>query len=293
MHAARMADCEYRLEGNYLKLTKEMKTAYHRNGYLIVRGLLNNAELKQLQVTLEGSDAITKHRYGFSDGEGKKTQMALWSYPGDDVTGVISRSEKVLGTCQELLGGDELYHFESKLMMKEAKTGGKHLWHQDYGYWYNNGCLFPDLITVFVAYDRATKENGCLQILPGSHKCGRIDHLLIAGQTGADLERVHAIQQKCPPVYVEMEPGDALFFHSNLLHTSAGNDSDQRRWSILVSYNRVDNEAVLDHPFGKLRKLVKVPNEAILKCQNYTNMDGKEFLDPRNDANIALDDACQ
>ena len=44
-------------------------------------------------------------------------------------------SFQVVGTLEQLLGGWELYHYHSKLMMKEAKTGGAHLWHQDYGYW--------------------------------------------------------------------------------------------------------------------------------------------------------------
>ena len=46
------------------------------------------------------------------------------------------RSTKVAGTMQNLLGGDEIYHYHSKLMMKEPKTGGAHIWHQDYGYIY-------------------------------------------------------------------------------------------------------------------------------------------------------------
>ena len=43
------------------------------------------------------------------------------------------RSQKVAGTMQTLLGGHEIYHYHSKLMMKDAKTGGAHVWHQDYG----------------------------------------------------------------------------------------------------------------------------------------------------------------
>ena len=49
---------------------------------------------------------------------------------------VFHRSTKIAGTMQNLLGGDEIYHYHSKLMMKEPKTGGAHIWHQDYGYIY-------------------------------------------------------------------------------------------------------------------------------------------------------------
>ena len=49
-------------------------------------------------------------------------------------------------------------------MMKEAFTGGSFVWHQDYGYWYMNGCLYPDMGTAFIAIDRCDEENGCLQV---------------------------------------------------------------------------------------------------------------------------------
>jgi ectoine hydroxylase len=110
--------------------------------------------------------------------------------------------------------------------MKDAKTGGAWAWHQDYGYWYQNGVLSPDLCSAFIAVDRATRENGCLQVIEGTHLLGRIDHVLTGDQAGADKERVAAILERFPIVYVEMDLGDVLFFHSNLLHASAENTSD-------------------------------------------------------------------
>ena len=68
--------------------------------------------------------------------------------------------------------------------LEGAATGGAWEWHQDYGYWYNNGCLFPDLASCLIAVDRATRRNGCLQVLKGSHHLGRIDHGKIGDQTG-------------------------------------------------------------------------------------------------------------
>ena len=69
---------------------------------------------------------------------------------------------------------------------KEPREGGAWEWHQDYGYWYNNGCLFPLMASAMIALDRCTKANGCLQVLRGSHLMGRIDHGLLDGdQVGA------------------------------------------------------------------------------------------------------------
>ena len=58
------------------------------------------------------------------------------------------------------------------------------------------------------------------QVLAGSHHMGRVDHFLMGGQSGADPGRVEMAKKfGCQHLHVEMEPGDALFFHSNLLHT--------------------------------------------------------------------------
>ncbi len=66
-------------------------------------------------------------------------------------------------------------------------------------------------------------------------------------------------------VHVEMHPGDVLFFHSNLLHTSAQNDSDLRRWALITAVNRRDNEGPAHHhaPYHPMRM---VDNGAIERC---------------------------
>ena len=93
-----------------------------------------------------------------------------------------------------------------------------------------------------VAVDQATKQNGCLQVLRGSHKIGRVDHVRIGEQVGADPERVAVAKQKLELVAVEMEAGDGLFFHGNLLHRSDQNRSDHPRWSLISCYNTRHND---------------------------------------------------
>ncbi len=72
------------------------------------------------------------------------------------------------------------------------------------------------------------------QVLVGSHRLGRIDHKTVGDQVGADLERVAQAHKFCELMYVEMDPGDCLFFHCNILHWSDQNASDERRWAFLV-----------------------------------------------------------
>ena len=84
-----------------------------------------------------------------------------------------------------------------------------------------------------------THENNC----SNKYCCcyPRFDHILISNggvaQRGADLDRVNMAKEQLELVYVELQPGDVVFFHCNLLHTSAQNLSDMRRWSMICAYN--------------------------------------------------------
>lgn len=235
-----MGIAEYEIKDNSLKVTDDAKRHFDEDGCIIVRGLLSDSELQKVHRTVENPELV-KHQYGRPDKKGKEPKLVLWQHPGNDVTGMVARSRKVAETCQELLGG-EVYHYHTKLITKEPYIGGTFEWHQDYGYWYKYGCLFPDMMTVFVALDDCNKENGCLQVLKSSHKCGRIDHLIVAEQTGADVERVQEIEKVCDLIHVELKAGDALFFHCNVLHTSSDNTSGNQRRALVIAYNRASND---------------------------------------------------
>jgi ectoine hydroxylase-related dioxygenase (phytanoyl-CoA dioxygenase family) len=98
------------------------------------------------------------------------------------------------------------------------------------------------MLSVAVALEPATRENGCMQLLRGSHKLGRIEHGRVAGQTGADPERVEQALKRLELVHCEMGPGDALFFHSNTLHCSAANLSERSRNLLICCYNKATND---------------------------------------------------
>jgi ectoine hydroxylase-related dioxygenase (phytanoyl-CoA dioxygenase family) len=149
------------------------------------------------------------------------------------------------------------------MMLKEPFVGGAWEWHQDYGYWYQNGCLYPLLASCLIAVDRASKENGCLQVLVGSHQMGRIEHGKTGDQTGADMEIVSAALERLPLKYIEAEPGDALFFHCNLLHRSDQNRSPASRWSLICCYNAARNNPYKESRHPRYKPLAKVADSAI------------------------------
>ena len=270
-------------------VSNEIKESFKSNGFVIIRNILSGDEVAKVMGFYENSEEVKLHAYGQDDGLEKKTRVCLWKYAGNDIGDMVSRSEKIVTTFEELLDGEELYHYHSKLMMKEARTGGQHVWHQDYGYWYENGCLYPDMGSVFIALDPCIKENGCLQVLAGSHKMGRLNTSLIGTgvtQRGADLERVEQARKVCRHVFVELSPGDAVFFHSNLLHTSAQNMSDKRRWSMICAYNTRMNNPVREHHLSQYHPLDKVKNSSIMDCTNRVSSVDKGYFHPKDDASI-------
>ena len=89
-----------------------------------------------------------------------------------------------------------------------------------------------------IAVTHTTRQNGCLQVITGSHAIGLTQHdRRPEGQKEADPVRVEAALAVLPRDYIEMEPGDALFFHCNLLHKSDQNTSADPRWSFICCYN--------------------------------------------------------
>jgi len=228
---------------NSAALTTEQISAYHLDGFLIIKNFFSNAEISKLYDTAIHDTAVSRNAINVNDRTGKSSKLSLWYKPGDDVYGLLTRSYRMVSAANLLLDGDSaVCHYHSKLMQKEPRVGGAWEWHQDYGYWYKNEFLFPDqMLSVMIAFTDATKENGCLQVIRGSHKIGRVEHGFSGEQVGASQTFVDLALKTMDHIFVELKGGDALFFHSNLLHRSEANLSENPRWSLISCYNRQTN----------------------------------------------------
>lgn len=243
-------------------LSQQQVADFERDGFILVRSFLAADETSLLQEAARADERLQNSGMDVKDTQGRRTNLSLWNHPGNDIYGVIARCERAAGSAEQLLA-DEVYHYHSKLSAKEPKVGGAWEWHQDYGYWYFNGCLYPDMLSMFIAVDPCTRENGCLQVLRGSHKIGRVEHGRFGEQVGADPERVAIAKQRHELVYCLMEPGDAIFFHGNLLHASDANLSDKPRWGLICCYNTKHNDPFKQSHHPNYTPLEKLPNDAI------------------------------
>lgn len=243
-------------------LSDEHVCRYHEDGYVLAKGFFDAEEIGLLYRAAKEDSELDRRSFGRADGEGGVVRLSLWNHPGDGIYGMFARCERVVRSAEKLLGG-EVYHYHSKMILKDPKVGGAWAWHQDYGYWYQNGVLFPLLTSAFIAVDPCTRANGCLQVLKGSHHAGRVNHVLTGEQAGADRERVDELMKRLELVYVEMDPGDALFFHSNLLHRSDQNKSESPRWSMICCYNAARNDPYKESHHPRYTPLKVVPDSAV------------------------------
>lgn len=263
---------------NIEPLSDDERAAFARDGFIVRHGLFSSEEVAALNETVNSDPVIAAKVYGRTDAGGATTELALWRDLGPDMFSDVARSRRVADTMTDLLGG-AVDFFHAKLTLKRPKVGGAWDWHQDYGYWYRAGFPYPDMGSVFIALDPSRRENGCLQVIRGSHRMGRIEHGVNEEQVGADMTRVEAALARLELVHVEMDPGDALFFHGNLLHASGRNDSDHTRNVLLCCYSRSDNQPFTDFENAQLTAFEPVADDQLMRYAGAPISREKSFSD--------------
>lgn len=224
-------------------LTSEQCEFYKENGYLIIEDFLSKPEIDKLLSALDRVVA-EKARGLAADNGDFNLEKTSGGFHGDVVApgllrkiqsivdyspefAALCESDKLLNTVEDLIG-PTLYYHSSKLMFKPARHGGIKPWHQDYAYWASTK---PEQITCWLALDDATPENGCMQLIPGSHKYGLVKH--VKEELQIDLRDVPAEKIKVAP----MKAGSLLLFHVLTLHHSGPNRSDRGRRAFIVDYD--------------------------------------------------------
>ena len=228
-------------------LSPEEIAAYRRDGFLAIPGLFTAAELAPIDEALGADPTVGGRLYTVLDGDGVGGHDYLgWTRHGDDYLGCMTRIARIVEGAAALIGGP-VYHFHSKLVLKRPHGGDIVDWHQDFGGWYQDGCLLPDMLACIVALTEATPENGCLTLLKGSQSMGRIDRVVDDhAYYTIQPQRLAAMRDRFEAVTVPMAPGDGLFFHANMVHSSPVNQTDRPRLLLEFSYNAVSNPPVFD-----------------------------------------------
>ena len=157
----------------------------------------------------------------------------------------LLRSPRLLSAVESLIGGEiysnPIQHVRIKppfRLVEKADVDNALVsatrWHQD------NGVALPEadetrMLTCWVAVSEATPENGCLQVVPRSHREGIALHCTVTNQLGIPDALIEQEQAKPVP----LKPGGVLFFHPMCKHGSLDNNSDAFRWSFDLRYNPI------------------------------------------------------
>ena len=235
-----------------MALDEQQKDAYWRDGYLVLRGLLDAKSVERWHSRLieivtgkaERSPRMLVMKdvmvaKGAVQPESELDAIAkVQDYEGDPVLDTYALDDRVVEVIQDLIG-DEVMSIHTMLINKPPNVDGRHPLHQDLLY-------FPfrpaDMIAAsWTALEPVTRDNGCLVAIPGSHKSelhrhGRPDweyvNVAYLGAVGAE----DVLEQR---VHLEMEPGDTVFFHPLLLHGSGRNRTPAYRRAISAHYASV------------------------------------------------------
>ena len=245
--------------------------SFARDGFVCCPGWFSAEEVELLRGTIEQDSTASGSYITVADTEGRDTKLTEWHRFGSDTFSQFGRSASLVRAASELMKCSEPFLSHAKLLLKEPHSGGAWEWHQDFGYWYDQGLLQPDkIVNAIIAVDRNTEENGCMRLLSRSHSLGRIEHGKFGGQMCANPTLVaHAMALPGFKLRrLTMEPGDVAFMHSNTLHASAPNVSDDWRRNMIIAYNSKDNEPLPGAPPGQppYRAIDVVPDESILRC---------------------------
>jgi len=200
--------------------------AFHTDGFVAPMRVLGSDETADYRRRFESYEQDNGGWYALSKGQ-KVHLLQTWAAE-------LVRNARVLDAVEDVLGPDVMC-WGTSLFVKEAGDAGYVSWHQDSTYW---GLDKPDVVTAWVALSPATRESGCMKMIPGSHTLDQVPHrdtlaehnLLTRGQ------EITVEVDESKAAYLELAPGEISLHHVRTVHASEPNRSDDRRIGIAMRY---------------------------------------------------------
>lgn len=227
------------------RLTDEQVEFYCEYGYVSGVRLLDEAQLELLRTELTGM-LLPGHTgeelwYEYHSNESVDPDTVLFHALGawrikPGYHDLLWHPAFLVPASQLLSGAVRMWH--DQLFCKPARHGGVVAWHQDYSYWTETTPMAH--LTCWIGLDDSTRDNGCLQYIPGSH---RWDLLPITGLAG-DMDAIREVlspeqvEQFNNPVAIELQAGECSFHHPLMVHGSFANRTDSPRRATVINVFR-------------------------------------------------------
>lgn len=226
---------------------------FFSNGYVLKKNLIESSELSEIEndclnivnkkYRTEFQCLDSRQFTDFICGNREAERYLYEEMRKEKSLYKVATLKKITDIVSTILGSKNItllekipFRIDCPMVMRELAV-----WHQDI--FYVKGC--PDTITVWIPLFDVSFKEGCLMIMPKSHTEGIIEHNINILEKKFYPESIFGNEVR----YVEMKRGDALFFHSQLLHSSGNNISDRIRYSIQARYIRASAKS--DPAMGK------------------------------------------
>jgi len=208
------------------KLTAEDKKHYDDFGYVVIPDFFTAEELSEINNELDGCEGSTQKT---GEHEGFTYQLAMLT----GKTKQFAHDERILNLIEDIVKPG-IAIFSSKLLTKQPNSPSVCHWHQDDAY-YTEVVSSDTRMSIWVPLQDTDERNGCLWIVPGSHKQGLMPY---EAKNNGTCRKALAEDQvdlsKAQPV--PMKAGSILLFHALTWHSSKGNETDHVRRAFIVSY---------------------------------------------------------
>ncbi len=226
-------------------LTAAQAKQYENDGYFIernvipketaaeLRGVIKNTVLMPEPDVMADADPMDPMGDSAKARESRFRKLSNYCYRAPLIWLNVHGGPAIARIARYFLGDDLVLKFNS-CFLKPARTGSATPWHQDNGLWRDDD---TQAFNFWMALDPATRANGCLQMMPGSHKGEIIPHVLYPDSIHGELPRhlIRGIQDHVH--HIEVEPGDIVCWHSSMWHYSPPNPSERGRIAIAGVYS--------------------------------------------------------
>jgi ectoine hydroxylase-related dioxygenase (phytanoyl-CoA dioxygenase family) len=221
-----------------MSLTEQQKEFWRENGYLVIENVLSQAEIEHLrqstdklmasaQNLTESTDRFKLKAFGTG---GNVVQQIAEPHELGGEWMALARDPRILDIVEGLLGPNIMLYY-SMYMMKPPFEGFEAPWHQDFAFFVHDAA---NLLACQVYIDDSTIENGCIRVVPGSHKLGLLNHFKDGQFTGVLQVDTTAFDEQ--QMAVPVPAGGMVIWHSLTLHSSQPNRSPRPRRAMVFEY---------------------------------------------------------
>jgi len=226
------------------RLSEEQLQFFQENGYLKGVRILSDEQVEALRTELEqlmdpahaGRHLFHEYHSNESTDPNRVVFHALGAWRVLPGFHDLLWNPAFLVPASQLLDGPVRF-WHDQLFCKPARHGGVVAWHQDYSYWTRTTPLAH--LTCWIGLDDSTRENGCLNYVPGSHKWPDLPKPVLTGEMDGIRETLpEGLKDKFEPVAIELKKGESSFHHARTMHGSRANDTPAPRRATVINVFR-------------------------------------------------------